>query len=110
MPVNAEQIGSGRHASEALAGATAFGVLTASIGVLGLLLAGGASALIYMGRPYANVLLIFAGLASVTFLILRGRAAAPSIGKPLGDILDSAGAAVLAVGMEGRILYVNSAA
>ncbi|MFP5277636.1 MAG: PAS domain S-box protein [Acidobacteriota bacterium] len=110
MPVDVEEIGMTGHAPVAPARATAFGIVTTSTGVLALLLASGAFAETYMRTHRADALLMLAGLAAATFLILRRLAPAAPAGEPIGEILDSTGAALLAVGMDGRILYVNPAA
>lgn len=110
MAADVEEMGSGRDAAAALPGATGFGVLTTSAGVLALLLAAAAFADTYLQRHHADMLLILAGLASASFLILRRLAhPAPAV-NPLGEILDSAGAAIVAVGADGRVLHVNPAA
>ncbi len=110
MPVDVEEIGMTGHAPVAPARATAFGVVTTSTGVLALLLASAAFAETYMKAHRADALLMLAGLAAATFLILRRLAPPAPAGEPIGEILDSTGAALLAIGMDGRVLYVNPAA
>ena len=105
-----EEFGSGRNQAAVPPGATALGILTTSTGVLALLLAAAAVADTFIGWRNGDLLLMFAGLASATFLILRRLAPPPPPGIPFAEILDSAGTAVLVLGADGRLIYANPAA
>ncbi len=88
-------------------------IVMTTVGVVALLLAAGAIAASVNGLERAVGLLTLAGAAAAIFLLTRGRlqSTATAATQPLvQDLLDSAGAAMVAIGLDGRVLYVNPAA
>ncbi len=83
-------------------------------GVLALLLSAGAIAMSATGIYPAGRLLVVAGVTAAAFLFLqrmaarieKARAHAPTV----KDLMESAGASMVAIGLDGRVIYVNPAA
>jgi PAS domain S-box-containing protein len=84
------------------------------LAVLALLLVAGAVAARLYAGPRFDTLLMLAAVAAAAVLALRlpvRAAAAPApAAEPLKDLLDSAGPAIVAIGLDGRLTYVNPAA
>lgn len=105
----------GRRANpQAPAANSGLAILSTSTGVAALVLAAAALGSSIAGLHSANELLGLAGLTSATFLVVRRKvpsgAVSGQVAAPASHVLDSAGAAVLAISAEGHVTYANSAA
>lgn len=112
MGLRTEDMGGGRPVPQLPAAASGPAILSTAIGVVALLLAAASFGTSIAGMRGANELLVLAGLVSATFLVVRRKvpAAVASVQAPPSHVLDSAGAAVLAISSEGRVTYANPAA
>jgi len=116
MAVRSTEIGrtEGEHRAARFAGM----VLWPFLASLALTLAAGAIvARIVGGERYDGLLMLAAVTAAAVLVVrMRGRGAsasqqaAQSAAEQSGDLLESAGAAIAAVDLEGRLIYVNSTA
>ncbi|MFP5249389.1 MAG: PAS domain-containing protein, partial [Acidobacteriota bacterium] len=112
MGLQTEDMGGGRPASQPAAGASGPAHASTAIGVLALLLAAAAFGTSFVGVRGSKELLALAGLASATYLVAR-RKVSPAVARAQASpshVLDSAGAAVLAISTGGRVTYANPAA
>ncbi len=91
-------------------------ILTTAVGVVALVLAGGAILASANGLERAVGLLMLAGVGTAVFLVMRARQqsgvqpAHAVTQRVAHELLDCAGAAMVAVGLDGRVMYVNPAA
>ena len=91
-------------------------MVTTTVGVMALLLAAAAIAASVNGVQGAGALLTLAVVAAAVFLVTHVRlqsivrTATPAPHPFVQNLLDSAGAAMVAIGLDGRVLYVNPAA
>ena len=91
-------------------------LLWAVLAALVLLLAAGAVVARLAAGPRFDPLLMLSAVAAAAVLILRlpmraKPAAAPApTSEPLKDLVDSAGPAIVSIGLHGRLTYVNPAA
>lgn len=91
-------------------------IASTTAGVAALLLATAAIAASAHGMQRAGGLLILAGVAASVFLLVRGRLQSPvksaidAMPVAAQSLVDSAGAAMVAIGLDGRVMYVNPAA
>lgn len=85
---------------------------TSAIGGVALLLAVVAMAASLARMPLSNLLLVMAMLVAAIFLMLRrfSQARTDQSESLLRGVTDSAGAAMLAIGLDGQVVYVNPAA
>ena len=109
-------IGMGNELTGVPPAPSALSILTTSTGVLALLLAAGAIAATATGLHRAEELLTLAGFTAAVFILLRRqvqsseKAASSGVRTTVRDLVDSTGAAMIAIGLDGKVVYVNPAA
>ena len=113
-----EEIGAAGNSHPAPADSDGVYILWSILAVLALILAAGAVVLRLMAGPRVDGFLMFAACMDALLLALRIRRRRASVSltapepvyEPSREILDSAGPAVVAIGLHGRLTYINPSA